>query len=76
LSLIASAMALAPMLGPMLGGILDVTMGWRSVFALYALLGGALLVLVWVDAYSTRSRTPFRSDGGRHSAVMADTVPD
>jgi hypothetical protein len=27
-------------------------------------------------AYSTRSRTPFRSDGGRHSAVMADTVPD
>ena len=27
------------------------------------------------DAYSTRSRTPFRSDGGQHSAVMADTVP-
>jgi len=26
-------------------------------------------------AYSTRSRTPFRSDGGQHSAVMADTVP-
>jgi len=27
------------------------------------------------DAYSTRSRTPFRCDGGQHSAVMADTVP-
>ena len=26
-------------------------------------------------AYSTPSRTPFRSDGGRHSTVMADTVP-
>ncbi|MBI3348133.1 MAG: phage integrase N-terminal SAM-like domain-containing protein [Burkholderiales bacterium] len=26
-------------------------------------------------AYSTRSRTPFRCDGGQHSAVMADTVP-
>jgi putative transposase len=26
-------------------------------------------------AYSTPSRTPFRSDGGQHSAVMADTVP-
>lgn len=45
LSLIASAMAAAPMLGPMLGGLLDVTLGWRSVFALYAGLGGALLML-------------------------------
>ena len=26
-------------------------------------------------AYSARSRTPFRADGGQHSAVMADTVP-
>ncbi len=26
-------------------------------------------------AYSTRSRTPFRSDGGQHSTVMADAVP-
>ena len=28
-----------------------------------------------LGAYSARSRTPFRSDGGQHSAVMADTVP-
>jgi hypothetical protein len=28
-----------------------------------------------VTAYSTPSRTPFHSDGGQHSAVMADTVP-
>lgn len=27
------------------------------------------------SAYSARSRTPFRSDGGQHCAVMADTVP-
>lgn len=26
-------------------------------------------------AYSARSRTPFRADGGQHSTVMADTVP-
>lgn len=26
-------------------------------------------------AYSTPSRTPFRCDGGQHSAVMADAVP-
>jgi len=55
LSLIASAMAVAPMLGPMLGGILDVSLGWRSVFALYAALGGALLVLTWADMGETRA---------------------
>ena len=27
------------------------------------------------SAYSARSRTPFRCDGGQHSMVMADTVP-
>jgi hypothetical protein len=26
-------------------------------------------------AYSARSRTPFRCDGGQHSTVIADTVP-
>lgn len=26
-------------------------------------------------AYSARTRTPFRCDGGQHSAVMADTIP-
>lgn len=55
LSLIASAMAVAPMLGPMLGGVLDVSLGWRAVFALYALLGGALLLLVWADMGETRT---------------------
>jgi DHA1 family bicyclomycin/chloramphenicol resistance-like MFS transporter len=55
LSLIASTMAVAPMLGPMLGGLLDVTLGWRSVFALYAGLGGALLVLAWADMGETRA---------------------
>jgi Bcr/CflA subfamily drug resistance transporter len=55
LSLIASAMAVAPMLGPMFGGILDVTLGWRSVFALYAGLAGVLLVVVWLDMGETRA---------------------
>ena len=44
LSLIASAMAVAPMLAPMVGGILDTAFGWRAVFVAYALLGGGLLV--------------------------------
>lgn len=55
LSLIASAMAAAPMLGPMLGGVLDVSLGWRAVFALYALLGGAMLLLAWTDMGETRA---------------------
>lgn len=55
LSLIASAMAVAPMLGPMLGGLLDVALGWRSVFALYAVLGAALLALAWADMGETRA---------------------
>ena len=55
LSLIGSAMAVAPMLGPMVGGVLDVSLGWRAVFALYALLGGALLLLTWADMGETRA---------------------
>jgi len=55
LSMIASAMAVAPMLGPMLGGFLDVSLGWRSVFALYAVLGAILLVWTWVDMGETRT---------------------
>ncbi len=55
LSLIASAMAVAPMLGPVLGGLLDVTLGWRSVFALYALLGAGVLALAWLDMGETRA---------------------
>lgn len=55
LSLIASAMAVAPMLGPLFGGLLDVALGWRAVFALYALLGAALLLLAWFDMGETRA---------------------
>lgn len=32
-------------------------------------------LVVILGAYSTPSRTPFRSDGGQHSGVMADTIP-
>lgn len=42
LSLIASAMAVAPMLAPMVGGLLETAFGWRSVFVTYAGLGAVL----------------------------------
>ncbi|MGD9866349.1 MAG: MFS transporter, partial [Pseudodonghicola sp.] len=52
---VAMAMALAPMLGPMLGGGLDMLFGWRSSFVLYAVLGAALLAILWVDLGETNA---------------------
>jgi len=54
LGVIAAAMSIAPMLAPVLGGVLDVTLGWRAIFASYSVLGLALLALVWVDLGETR----------------------
>lgn len=54
LATIASAMAIAPMVGPLLGGFLDVAFGWRSVFALYSVLGLGALVLAFRDLGETR----------------------
>lgn len=53
LALIASAMAVAPMLAPMLGGFLDAALGWRAIFAVYAGLGLAILVWIWIDLGET-----------------------
>lgn len=59
---IGMTMAIAPMLGPMLGGVLDTFLGWRSIFAFYAVSGFGLLVLCWLDLGETK---PHRdSDSG------------
>ncbi|MEM8577078.1 MAG: multidrug effflux MFS transporter [Pseudomonadota bacterium] len=58
LSLIASAMAIAPMLAPMVGGVLDAALGWRAVFVAYAALGAALLVWCWWDLGETHHAGP------------------
>jgi hypothetical protein len=42
--------------------------------AVVAVLMGSLGFLALL-AYSAPSRTPFCSDGGQHSAVMAGSVP-
>lgn len=58
---VAAAMAIAPMIGPAIGGVLETVLGWRAIFALYAGLGAACLVLCWVDWGETRvkaRRTP------------------
>lgn len=58
LSLIASAMAVAPMLAPMVGGLLETAFGWRSVFVTYAALGGALLLWCLRDLGETHEGGP------------------
>lgn len=52
---IAMVMAVAPMLGPMIGGFLDTLFGWRASFMTFALMGGAILVLVWRDVGETNA---------------------
>ncbi|MEO0389713.1 MAG: MFS transporter [Pseudomonadota bacterium] len=58
LSLIASAMAIAPMLAPMVGGVLEAALGWRAIFATYAALGAALLAWCWWDLGETHKPGP------------------
>lgn len=55
LGYISMAMAIAPMLGPMVGGVLDEGFGWRSSFAVYTIIGFALLALIWVDLGETNA---------------------
>ncbi|MEM6371643.1 MAG: multidrug effflux MFS transporter [Pseudomonadota bacterium] len=58
LSLIASAMAIAPMLAPMVGGLLETAFGWRSVFVTYAALGAGLLLWCLRDLGETHAGGP------------------
>ena len=54
---VAAAMAIAPMLGPAIGGALETFLGWRAIFALYAILGGAGVLLAWGDWGETLKAT-------------------
>jgi MFS transporter, DHA1 family, multidrug resistance protein len=45
LSLVASAMAVAPMVAPLVGGVLDRWFGWQAIFLFAA--GASLLVFGW-----------------------------
>ncbi len=67
LGYISMAMAIAPMLRPMVGGVLDEFLGWRASFALYTLIGFALIALVWVDLGETNA-TPSATFGHQFAA--------
>ncbi|WP_293450744.1 multidrug effflux MFS transporter [Planktotalea sp.] len=53
LGYIAMAMAIAPMIGPLIGGLLEETLGWRSIFWLYAIMGCISVALIWLDLGET-----------------------
>jgi len=67
---VAMSMAIAPMLGPMIGGLLDEFLGWRASFALYSVMGLALLLLCWLDLKET-NRSPSAT-----FAVQFDAYPE
>ena len=53
LSLVASAMAVAPMVAPLVGGVLDRWFGWQAIFLL---AGASLLVFGWTATTSPETR--------------------
>lgn len=50
---VTMGMVVAPMVAPFLGGLLDDWMGWRTVFALTAVLGGAVLLIGLATLHET-----------------------
>ena len=53
---VTMGMALVPMVSPMIGGLLDQAFGWRANFIALAVLGAAVLALVWADLGETASK--------------------
>lgn len=57
IGLLSMSMAVAPMIGPMIGGLIEAAFGWRAIFCVYVLAGGALLTWCWHDMGETGART-------------------
>lgn len=50
---VTMGMSVVPMIAPVIGGVLDETFGWKANFSMLAILGAAVLLLVWVDMGET-----------------------
>ncbi|HSW38010.1 MAG TPA: multidrug effflux MFS transporter [Acidobacteriota bacterium] len=64
MSHVAAIFTIAPVMGPLLGGWLQVWLGWRSIFALMALLAGIVLFSCWRSLPETlpkKLRQPFNA---------------
>ena len=50
---VTMGMSLVPMVSPLIGGVLDTLFGWQANFWMMAVLGVALLWLIWADLGET-----------------------
>ena len=56
LGYVTMGMSIVPMAAPAIGGLLDQAFGWKANFWLQALMGAAVLWLVWSDMGETAQR--------------------
>ena len=55
---VTMGMSVVPMVGPVLGGALDEAFGWQASFAILAIAGAGLFVLLWFDMGETSVSRP------------------
>ncbi len=67
---VTMGMALVPMLAPLLGGLLQQGFGWQANFWLLAVLGLAVMALVWADLGETAR------GGGMTLRAQLDEAPE
>ncbi|HUN90868.1 MAG TPA: multidrug effflux MFS transporter [Burkholderiaceae bacterium] len=66
-------MGFAPMLGPLAGAALNVTVGWRAVFAFLTVVGTVVVAFTaWRLAETNRHRDPAALQGARLAGTYAE----
>ena len=56
ISIVASAMAIAPMISPLIGGLIETFFGWKAIFLFAATLSFIVFIWTWRTLPETRSR--------------------
>jgi len=69
---VTMGMAVVPMIGPAFGGLLDQYFGWQANFVLMAVLGLAVLALVWRDLGETapQNTSNFRQQVAQYPELL------
>lgn len=56
ISIVASAMSVAPMVAPLIGGLIETFFGWQGIFLFMSLMSLGLVAWIWLTLPETRSR--------------------